>query len=101
MTILNRGIYRFHWDCGRQGEVTGLFIATAEDVAEAIGKQVYFGEILGKHSEIYGKLEADEITLISENPSDVEVFERLRLASGYNPLHYLPEPEDEGEGDED
>ena len=41
-------LYEFYWDFGRMGEVTGMIIAEEEDVASAIGKQIYFGEILGK-----------------------------------------------------
>lgn len=81
-----RGIYRFHWDCGRGGALSGLFIATAEEVASAIGKTAYFGEVLGKHSDVRGKIEEGEIVLISDAEADIEVFERLKLTSGHNPL---------------
>lgn len=78
-------LWSFYWDCGRQGEVTGLFKATKEEVKNAIGKEVRFGEILGKHSEVEGTLEDGEITLVSDNP--IEVMSATE--SGYNPLHYL------------
>ena len=80
-------LWSFYWDCGRQGDVEGLFKATREEVENAIGKDVYFGEILGKHSEIYGTLEEDDIELISDNP--IEVMNAVE--SGYNPLEYLSE----------
>ena len=50
-------LWKFHWDCGRAGDVEGLFIATEEEVENLIGSEVYFGEILGKHSEVYGTVE--------------------------------------------
>lgn len=31
-------LWSFYWDCGRQGEVEGLFKATREEVENAIGK---------------------------------------------------------------
>lgn len=80
-------LWSFYWDCGRQGEVEGLFKATKEEVENAIGKEVYFGEILGKHSEIYGTIEEGEIELVSDNP--IEVINATE--SGYNPLEYLEE----------
>lgn len=77
-------LWRFHWDCGRQGEVEGLFKATKEEVVAAIGKDVYFGEILGKHSEVYGVIEDGDITLESDDPLVVLGAKE----SGYNPLDY-------------
>lgn len=88
-----KGIYKFHWDCGRQGSVEGSFVATDEEVKNAIGKEVYFGEILGKHSEIYGTLEESEIELTTTDPQVVALFEQFELANGYNPLEYLREEE--------
>lgn len=78
-------LWSFFWDCGRQGEVEGLFKATKEEVQDAVGRKVYFGEILGKHSEVYGVIEEGEITLESENP--LEVINAKE--SGYNPLDYI------------
>lgn len=84
-------LWSFYWDCGRQGEVEGLFKATKEEVEKAIGKEVYFGEILGKHSEIYGTIEEGEIALVSDNP--IEVINAA--LSGYNPLEFLSEDEED------
>lgn len=81
-----KGIYKFYWDCGRMGYVSGVFVASAEEVAEVIGKHVDFGEALGKHSQVYGTLEEGEITLLSDKPEDIEVFERLNLETGCNPI---------------
>lgn len=78
-------LWSFYWDCGRQGEVEGLFKATKEEVQDAVGRKVYFGEILGKHSEVYGVIEEGDITLESQNP--LEVINAKE--SGYNPLEYI------------
>ncbi|ADQ53308.1 hypothetical protein 65p300 [Aeromonas phage 65] len=47
-------LYRFYWDAGRGGSVEGLFVEDSEVVEKYIGSDVYFGEILGKHSEVEG-----------------------------------------------
>lgn len=82
---LKECLWRFHWDCGRQGSVEGIFKATKEEVDAAIGKEVYFGEILGKHSEVYGIIEDGEIEIISDDPLIV----KQATESGYDPLDYL------------
>lgn len=87
------GIYKFHWDCGRQGEVAGIFVASEKDVKSIIGKDVYFGEILGKHSEVYGTIEKGDITLLTDNEEVVKVILDYGLENGYNPFDYLEEEE--------
>lgn len=86
---MSNKLYKFYWDYGRSGTVTGLFVADSEEVEKAIGERVYFGEILGKHSEVYGDLEEGDITLVSENPEVIKVFIDEEISSGYNPLDYL------------
>lgn len=82
-------LYRFYWDCRREGEVVGLFAADEESVRDAVGKQVYFGEILGKHSEIYGTLNKEDLTVLTEDQDFIEKAEECGLLpSGYNPLEY-------------
>lgn len=56
-----RKLWKFSWDCGRGGNVESVFVADGDEVRNAIGKEVYFGEILGKHSEVYGTLEATDV----------------------------------------
>ena len=73
-----KAIYEFFWDCGRQGDVTGLFVCDKEKVESFIGKEVYFGEILGKHSEVYGSLDKKDLT-INYNTSN-----RLGLSLKYS-----------------
>lgn len=89
------GIYKFHWDCGRQGSVDGCFVADSSEVEKSIGKEVYFGEILGKHSEIYGTLEKGDIGLVTTDEQVVSLFEQFELSNGYNPLEYLRDEDEE------
>ena len=46
------GLYRFNVWYGRMGRVEGIFVKDQDDVKNAIGRHVYFGEILSKHSEV-------------------------------------------------
>lgn len=89
------GVYKFEWDCGRMGELSGIFVADSEDVKNAIGKRVYFGEVLGKHSDIYGTIEEGEIFLLTEDPEAIKIFEQYAFATGYNPLARIRDTDEE------
>lgn len=84
-------LYKFYWDCGRQGDVRGMFIAEETEVKNAIGQEVSFGEILGKHSDIYGTLEDGEITEVKVSETTIKEMEEVLGSniSGYNPLNYI------------
>lgn len=85
-----KAVYKFYADYGRQGELEGLFVETKKRVQALIESEVevYFGEVLGKHSEVYGKIEQKEIILVSDNPEAVDIVEKYNLENGYNPFHY-------------
>jgi hypothetical protein len=87
----DRCLWKFEWDCGRQGDLEGLFVATEQEVQELIGQQVNFGEVLGKHSEIYGDIEEGEITKVDLGSETVEKVTKILgdTWSGYNPLKYI------------
>lgn len=84
----NINLYTFFLDCGRSGSVEGLFIATEEEVQETIGKSIYFGEVLGKHSELIHTLKKEDVKIISQDQEKVEWLEKLlgRSVSGLNPI---------------
>lgn len=84
-------LYKFKWDCGRQGDVEGVFVAEEEGVRDAIGKDICFGEILGKHSDIVGTLEKRDIQILSEDCRFIEQFSKIVGKIGYNPLDYVKE----------
>jgi len=68
-----------------------LFVATDKEIEEAIGKYTYFGEVLGKHSEVYCNLTEDHIKkldLDSETVAKVSVLLGSTW-SGFNPLYYI------------
>lgn len=87
----NLGLYKLHFDCGRQGCLEGLFISEIKEMKKLIqgGESVYFGEALGKHSEICGPIEDVDVTFISDNKDVIELVKDNKLENGYNPFHYL------------
>ena len=78
-------LYKFYWDCGRQGDVEGIFKAKRSFVESVIGNNVDFGDILGKHSDIYGNLDEEDLEITSEDP----IVVMNAPESGYNPLEYM------------
>ena len=102
-TLEERFIWKFEWDCGREGSIDGLFVATESEVNKITGKEIYFGEIFGKHSEIFGTIEDGEIEKVD---LDSETVEKVALIlgetwSGYNPLHYISDDADNEDNDEE
>lgn len=82
-------LYRFNLNCGRMGCLTGLFVVDEQDIQKAIGQYVYFGEVLGKHSEIECRLEEKHFTMLTDDQSFIEKFVKFNCESGTNPIDYL------------
>lgn len=83
-------LYSFYLDCGRMGDLSGIFVADEDDVARIEGKRVNFGEVLGKHSDVNVKFEAAEtLSVLTDDQSFISKFEELKCESGYNPLKYI------------
>ncbi len=91
-------LYKFHWEVRRMGYVEGMFVATEKEIEDAMGKNIYFGDILGKHSEIYGVLEKNDLMVLSEDQEFIkkllEIFNNKFTISGYNPLAYIQEDDE-------
>lgn len=99
-----KGIYEFYWDCGRQGDLSGIFVADKDNVDRIIGKEVYFGEVLGKHSEVYGTIEEKDIELKSDDQAFIAQFEAIMgedFESGTNPLGYYDDPQIASDGEDE
>jgi hypothetical protein len=94
-------LYSFHWDCGRSGDLDGLFVAEEDQVESAIGKRLYFGEVLGKHSDVEGILEASDLEEVSSEQDKITWLVDLlgTSISGFNPLEALAEEEEDEEDD--
>ena len=92
-------LIKFHFDAGRMGSLHGMFVLDGESLAEwqkmvENKTTVYFGEVLGKHSEIYGPVEEADFTVVTEDEEFCKKFVEYGCASGYNPLEYLEEEEE-------
>jgi len=85
-----KAVYRMKIDCGRQGELEGVFIADKEDVKILIESkiEVYFGEVLGKHSEVFGIIEESELEMVTDNEEVIKVMQDNFLSSGLDPFAY-------------
>jgi len=90
-------LWKFYWDCGRMGSLEGLFVASEAQVSKIIGKHVYFGEVLGKHSDISGNISQDSLELIDIDADAVAKILAVTgpTVSGYNPFDYWEPEEDE------
>ena len=85
----NLVILEFYWERRRSSDIFESRVypqKTAERIMEMmVGKQIYFGEIEGKHSEVYGTLDDGEVTIV-EDREKVKDFLSLN-PEGYSYNH--------------
>ena len=86
-------IYRFEW-VGQHGTISGIFAADSEAVKKAVGYRGVFGSILGKDSNIDYPIEDNDIKEVTDDQQFVEAFEKYGCATGYNPLEFLRDYDD-------
>lgn len=84
------GLYKLNFDCGRQGQLEGIFIADVKFVDYLIENDIYvdFGEVLGKHSDICGTVGKDEIEFVTDNHEVLTIVKGFDLENGHNPFEY-------------
>jgi len=84
-------------ECGRMGDLNGLFVCTEEEMQQAIGKTVEWGEVLGKHSDIYHVLKPEHFTIKSNDQEFISKLVDLLgySISGFNPIDKLSEDEED------
>ena len=90
-----KGIYQLAIDCGRMGHIDGVFVATNLEIEAIRGIRIYFGEVLGKHSEVVAVMDCVNLSLVTEDTTAVDVFERFGLSNGYTPFDYLYDEKDD------
>lgn len=97
-----KGLYKFYCDYGRMGDLEGIFVADSNEINNIIGKTVYFGEVLGKHSNIYGEIEEDDIDLLTNDQDFIVKAQEYKLVpTGYNPLSYYEGEDEDSEGEDE
>lgn len=87
-------VYKFFVSYGRMGSLEGVFVATDADVKQSLGKEAYFGEVLGKHSDVYVTLTESMFKVLTDDTDFAEKFAWHHCACGFNPLHYIESQED-------
>ena len=91
---MDKVLVKFHWNCGRMGELDGLFVTTREALREIVGTQINFGEVLGKHSNIYGELSEQDCVILCEDQAFIDKllgYVGHNTIAGYNPFDYREE----------
>ena len=85
-----KALFKMNFDCGRNGNLEGVFIADTDDVKYLVKNNisVYFGEVLGKHSDVSGCVDESEITMITTDENVISVVCEHGLESGYNPFDH-------------
>ena len=95
-------LYQFFQDFGRSGVLEGVFIARDEDIKKIMGKEIYFGEVLGKHSEVIVNICETNLECVSDDRELVDMIFRMfnnsMTISGYNPIDYYYEEEEKING---
>lgn len=86
---MSKAVYKFHFYCGRMGSLKGVFVEDERLVEQCIGKEIYFGEVLGKHSEVYGPLEISDLTKVTDDPEIIRLIKDNDLETGTNPIDVL------------
>lgn len=85
-----KNLYKLQQDYGRMGFIQGFFLATPSKMESIMGTEVYFGEALGKHSEIFCNISDSTVKMISSDQSFIEKAVECGLVpNGYNPFNYL------------
>jgi hypothetical protein len=67
-------VYKYSENFGRMGQLDSVFVAEESDVARMMGKRVYLGEVLGKHSEVSATITGDTVKVVSDDQAIVEFF---------------------------
>lgn len=84
-------------DFGRMGVLEGMFICTQEELETLKGKEIYFGEVLGKHSDVVTDQVFESCTIKPMTKKQMETIIDVfgdGTISGYNPFDYVYEDEE-------
>lgn len=80
-------MYKFRVSFGRHGTIEGVFVATPEDVADALGVTVDFYEPWGKHSSATHTLSAEDFTVLTEDQDFIAKARQYGISHhGENPI---------------
>ena len=99
----------YNEDFGRMGSLSGLFITTQNLLNSINGKTVYYGEILGKHSDVDTDEAFDHCKVTNLQEDELHFFikffgqlnDNMLTISGTNPVECYLEQDDGSEEDDD
>lgn len=77
-------------DCGRCGNLKGTIICEEKELDAIDGKDIHFGEVMGKHSDVIACFSKSNCEIISKDQEKIDWLYGLVGATvgGLNPLHY-------------
>ena len=87
-------LYKFYWYCGRMGGLDGLFVAEELEVQKLVGKEIRFGEVLGKHSDVHGIFSESDLEVKTDDQDFISKLVKIvgnDTISGFNPFDYYVE----------
>lgn len=87
-------LYKFYEDCGRLGELSGLFFVSEkeeEKLKKCYGQLITFYECLGKHSEVSVEITENNLSLLTDDQNFLERANELNidLEYGINILNHI------------
>lgn len=92
----------WHGDFGRMGDLFAAFLSTPRLLLSAEGKVAYFGEVLGKHSDISYTIDLADFSFSEITNDDVAVLAKYEMTDvGLNPLESIQEEEEEEDDSDD
>jgi len=86
-------LYQWNVDFGRMGSLDSVFIVDDAFVNKVLdmGLCVSFGEILGKHSDIYCDMKPEQFEVLSENQDVITELEKIFAKSTHGYEFYSAE----------
>lgn len=86
-------------DYGRMGELDGMFVCDQVSLDRIYGREVCFGEALGKHSEVVETMAPEMFEVKSDDQQFIKKFVSILGfdVSGINPFDYLRGDNSEGQ----
>lgn len=82
------------------GVLSGLFITTEKELERLKEDDCCFGDVLGKYSDVVVNDAFEHCEVMSHDQDLIRDLENVfgsSLISGYNPIDYLPEYDENGE----
>lgn len=88
-------LYKFYEDFGQMGSLEGIFVEDDKFMHDKIfGGIIYFGEVLGKHSDIFCDITEDNCKVLTDDEKFIDMaIEYGIVPVGHNPVDYYFEEE--------